>query len=113
MKLICTHCKYCNDEEEFFWRGRGIDNFGWSCPDCGKDDGWLEEAVQCNVCGDWFEAEDLSGGVCPYCMWRHITTRRTDIVLGFLYENKDCFGEYASEIFNREFEANRKRNRPV
>ena len=102
MKMICSNCHYCDDEEEFFWRGRDIDDFGWNCPNCGKDDGWLEEAVQCAACGDWFGEEDLSGGICSLCMWERIVPDRIDIVLGFLYENRDYFGEYASEILNKE-----------
>lgn len=102
MKYICENCGYCDDEEEFLWRGRDIDDFGWNCPNCGKDDGWLHEAVLCDCCGDWFGEDELNGGVCRDCLWNYISVQRIDIVLGFLYENRDCFGEYASEIICRE-----------
>ena len=102
MKYICENCGWCDDLEEFFWQGRDIDDFGWNCPVCGKDDGWIHEAVMCDVCGDWFGEDELEGGICRNCLWNYITVQRPDIVLGFLYENRDVFGEYASEIICRE-----------
>ena len=102
-KLICYNCGWWDDEEEFYWQGKDIDDFGWNCPNCGKDDGWLSEAVDCEVCGDWFGEWETFGGVCRDCLWNYVVPERQDIVLGFIMENKDCFGEYAAEIIKREY----------
>lgn len=98
MKLICSNCEWCDDEEEFYWVGKDPDEFEVVCPCCYKEDDWIEEAKQCEYCGDWFLEDKLSGGICRDCLWNYIVKNRTDIVLGFLWENRDVFGEYASEI---------------
>lgn len=36
------------------------------CPYCGSDD--YVEAVQCKVCGDYFDEEELIGGICKDCL---------------------------------------------
>ena len=102
MKCVCTNCGWCDDESEFFWHGRDIDDFGWNCPNCGKDDDWIEEAVRCDICEEWMSEDDLIGGICLDCFYE-TAAKRQDIVTGFLWENKECFGEYAAEI-----EQNRK-----
>ena len=91
-KLICSNCGWWDDEEEFYWE---------------KD---FDDADQCKVCWDWFGPWDLHGGVCRDCLWE-TAAKRTDIVLGFLTENADCFGEYAAEIIDREYQI-RNKNRP-
>ena len=68
----------------------------------------MSEPVQCQVCGDWFGSWDMVGGVCRDCLWE-TAANRTDIVLGYLVENADCFGEYVAEIIDREYKI---KNRP-
>ena len=102
MKYICENCGWCDDESEFFWQGKDIDDFGWECPKCGKDDGWLFEGAMCNSCGEYFLEDEVHGGICSECLFDYIVTNRIDIVLGFLWENRDCFGEYVSDIINQE-----------
>ena len=108
-KLICSNCGWWDDEEEFYWE-KDYDDYGWECPNCHKGDGWLSEPVQCQVCGDWFGSWDMVGGGCRDCLWE-TAANRTDIVLGYLVENADSFGEYVAEIIDKEYQI-RNKNRP-
>lgn len=36
------------------------------CPYCGSDD--FVNAIQCNECGEWYDEDDLVGGLCHECL---------------------------------------------
>ena len=67
-KLICENCDWWDDEEEFYWE-KSYDDYGWECPNCHKDDGWLSNAIECKVCGDRLGPWDIYGSVCRDCLW--------------------------------------------
>ena len=67
-KLICENCDWWDDEEEFYWE-KSYDDYGWECPNCHKDDGWLSNAIECKVCGYRFGPWDIYGSVCRDCLW--------------------------------------------
>lgn len=47
----------------------------YTCPVCGSD--YLEEAYQCNICGEWFPCDEVHGSVgqmaCDDCLNEGIT----------------------------------------
>ena len=111
MKYYCPDCQTVYDEEDCEFSE--YETFNWlpdkpvywyftlRCPKC--DEEGLEEAKQCQCCGDWFGEEELTGGLCHWCLFGTIPTERQDIILGFLWENREAFGEYAAEITNKQY----------
>ena len=109
----CYRCGVAHEESECEWTE--YERFNWlpdnplygyttlRCPWCDSEDE-LGEAKECAVCGDYFGEDILIGGICPDCFWQYVVPNREDIILGFINENRDCFGEYASEIIKREYE---------
>jgi hypothetical protein len=74
-KFYCRDCKSLIDEECVIWRetcsdedGHYTDGFKGEyavCPYCGGTD--IEDAVQCTVCGEWHNEEELTVGLCSKC----------------------------------------------
>ena len=66
---ICLDCGHVFDEPDT-WNehhpyGEGYATEAWSgCPRC---KGGYEEAVECNVCGEYFSKSDLTDGICDRC----------------------------------------------
>lgn len=61
-------CMHCGHEFEEIDRKHYDNSTGvWEeyCPNCGSED--IEEAAQCEICGDWHAADYLHCGVCEKC----------------------------------------------
>ena len=65
MKWICSDCGAVFDDDDadvsYEWIGEGVMG-GYRpmetlCPECGSD--CLEEAKECDNCGEWFDATDM------------------------------------------------------
>lgn len=39
------------------------------CPNCGSHD--IDEAIQCDVCGEWFSCDEMEGSVCENCLYEY------------------------------------------
>lgn len=67
--FICDHCHEEFDEPKFV---HGDEGTGDVCPNCGSSD--FQEAKQCEICGDYFQEDDVYGWdhkVCRHCIEEH------------------------------------------
>ena len=73
--FICEHCGEIFEEPKVI--GNDVDR-GEECPGCGSDE--FDEAVQCEVCGEWISEADACGyghHICKDC----VKERRYDLPL--------------------------------
>jgi DNA-directed RNA polymerase subunit RPC12/RpoP len=67
-KLIMYKCRDCGkvfeNAEEKGTRGEYLPEC--TCPHCGSED--YDKAIECEECGEYYLADDLTEGVCPECI---------------------------------------------
>lgn len=89
----CTLCKKIFDETEIVHRFSRTDGWSHECPFCGSDD--FFEIEQCNECGEWTDADELSdGGLCPTCKKSAIRRLSSLIITNFSYHEVQLLREY-------------------
>lgn len=62
--LICTGCGHVFREPDSYTEVHGETMA--CCPRCGGDE--IGEAVQCDVCGEYYPEGELYSSVCDYCI---------------------------------------------
>lgn len=62
--IICAGCGHVFGEPEYYTEVHG-ETFA-CCPRCGCDE--FEEAVRCDVCGEYCAEGELYSGICDYCI---------------------------------------------
>lgn len=95
---ICKECgAIFDDPDEIvevvgeFW-GQTAAETWWICPSCG--DTYFKTAKMCLSCEEYFDEDDLNGGVCDECA-EYIRNR----VKRFVREKPEELIEYYIEIF--------------
>jgi len=124
---ICLHCghEFEDIDRKHYDHGTGV----WEeyCPNCGSED--FEEAEQCDLCGDWHVAENVTNGVCEKCLeesatvgnavafgntdkqevelngflaWAYTPDEIEDILINDLLKNKTLANDYVHQYITND-----------
>ena len=112
---VCLDCGAVYEEQPTRTERHGELDGNWyetfvECP-CG---GAIEKAVECAVCGEWYSNDDLTEGVCDYCMHRNLNANNVEAFADTFEVEKCSFevnailehvfsSEEVNEILMREF----------
>ena len=82
----CDHCGGEFEEPDIIIETHGLDSPPYEeigvCPYC---KGWFEEMHKCEICGEYYTADELTSGVCDDCIYQH----DTDIELLYKLGNEE------------------------
>ncbi len=86
----CSDCGRLYDEQPVRRERHGELDGDWcekfvECT-CG---GAIEEAVKCKVCDDWHSEDELTEGVCRYCLHHELTAENVEVFVG-TFEIEKC-----------------------
>ena len=74
LKYKCDHCVREFEEPDIITEAHGITDGSCEkigvCPYC---KGYFEEMHKCEICGEYFTEDELSGGVCDECIYEKAT----------------------------------------
>ncbi len=124
-KLICKNCGAVIDENELksvseevgeYWGSPAYATYS-VCPCCDCED--LEEATECECCGEYFGEEEIYNGVCYECLhsfdnnWKYWYSKckkhnEKDVVMLNLFLANQFTEEQIEEILYRELEKKEK-----
>lgn len=76
MKCVCNTCGKLFDEKEIYIDPATVAlDVGYKgeeqCPFCFSQD--IEDAIECEFCGEWHKYEDMCGGMCKDCIQKEVT----------------------------------------
>ena len=69
------------------------------CPYC---KGYFEEMHKCEICGEYFTEDELSGGVCDECIYEHSTDIELCHKLGEEAEENIKINGFIASVFTEE-----------
>lgn len=102
---VCNRCGATTDEIESYteWHGaEGTSNYGEITFDkpcrCG---GNFVEAKECNLCGEWFDPDNMYDGICEECLKKE-TTEENAYKLGEECKESVKINGFLKSVFDTE-----------
>lgn len=99
----CDHCGREFDEPDIITETHGLDSPPYEeigvCPYC---KGWFEEMHRCEICGEYYTADELTSGVCDECIYQHDTDIELCHRLGEEAEETIKINGFIASVFSEE-----------
>ena len=103
LKYKCDHCVREFEEPDIITEAHGITDGSCEkigvCPYC---KGYFEEMHKCEICGEYFTEDELSGGVCDECIYEHSTDIELCHKLGEEAEETIKINGFIASVFTEE-----------
>ena len=97
----CHECDRRFEEPDIVIETHGLDSPPYEeigvCPYC---KGWFEEMHRCEICGEYFTEDELTGGVCDECVYE----KATDIEFCYNLETEETIkiNGFIASVFTEE-----------
>jgi hypothetical protein len=99
----CDHCGREFEEPDIVTETHGLDSPPYEeigvCPYC---KGWFEEMHKCEICGEYYTADELTSGVCDECIYQHDTDIELCHRLGEEAEETIKINGFIASVFSEE-----------
>ena len=103
LKYKCDHCVREFEEPDIITETHGMTDGSCEkhgvCPYC---KGYFEEMHKCEICGEYFTEDELSGGVCDECIYEHSTDIELCHKLGEEAEETIKINGFIASVFTEE-----------
>ena len=101
MRYQCHECDRRFEKPDIVIETHGLDSPPYEeigvCPYC---KGWFEEMHRCEICGEYFTEDELTGGVCDECVYE----KATDIEFCYNLETEETIkiNGFIASVFTEE-----------